>query len=518
LVEVCLVFEVHQPYRINRRFRIEEAENKTDQELFDLYFDNQLNREIFQRVAEKCYLPATKTLLESASRNRRDKRPFKFAFSFSGIYLEQCQRWCPQLLSLYKDLFKTGCLELVSQTYFHSLSSIFYENMDEFKEQVRQHVSLMKELMGAKPSVFENTELIYNNLIARAVFELGFKGIITEGSPKIMAGRSPHRVYNSKGIPGLKVLLRDYSLSDDIGFRFSARWWEHYPLTAEKYASWIAKIAEPLVLIFVDYETFGEHHWPESGIHEFLRLLPDELLKHDSVHFSTPSELVANIPSEGELDVYEQGKTVSWADTARDLSPWLGNEFQRASFNAVRLMGTNIPEGHYKRLWRYLQTSDHYYYMYTGFGGPAEVHSYFAGPLGSPSDLYRVFSSIWTDLLIRATKRQGLVSVVEAEIKGNKSRAFQFWLDEYKVLNIKAMGLKEFTEVIKTIDRRSIEYHSKRGDFENWIEGCFGDPVLARALKDTGSRLQGEDLRKAMVEILEKRVRELERIVRINEK
>ncbi|MGQ9514611.1 MAG: DUF5752 family protein [Thermoproteota archaeon] len=513
MVEVCLVFEVHQPYRINKRFKIEEAENKSDQELFDLYFDNKLNRDIFQRVAEKCYLPASRTLLDSVDRNRVGSRPFKFSFSFSGVYLEQCQMWCPELLSLYKDLLKTGCLELVSQTYFHSLSSIFYDNMEEFKEQVRQHLSLLRELMSKKPSVFENTELIYNNLIARAVFELGFEGIITEGSSKILAGRSPHQVYHSKDNPRLKVLLRDYSLSDDIGFRFSARWWEHYPLTADKYASWIARIAEPLVLIFVDYETFGEHHWPESGIHEFLHLLPVELLKYDSVRFSTPSELIEKIPSVGELDVYEQGRTISWADTARDLSPWLGNDLQKSSFNAIRLMGANIPEGYYKKLWRYLQTSDHYYYMYTGFGGPAEVHSYFAGPLGAPADLYRVFSCIWTDLLIRAAGRQSLVLAIEAEIEGTESKSFQFWLDEDKPLKLKARGIREFARVIETIDHRSIEYHSKRGDFESWIRDCIGDPALAYELADLGN-LHGENLRRAMVEILERRVRELERMVR----
>ncbi|MBO3803375.1 MAG: hypothetical protein JTT11_05810 [Candidatus Brockarchaeota archaeon] len=306
-------------------------------------------------------------------------------------------------------------------------------------------------------------------------------------------------------------MLRDYSLSDDIGFRFSAKWWEHYPLTADKYASWIARIAEPLVLIFVDYETFGEHHWPESGIHEFLRRLPAELLKHDSVRFSTPSELVANIPSAGELDVFEQGKTVSWADTARDLSPWLGNEFQRASFNAVRLMGANIPEGLYKRLWRCLQTSDHYYYMYTGFGGPAEVHAYFAGPLGSPSDLYRVFSSIWTDLIIRATRQKGLVSAIEAEIEGSEGKTFQFWLDENNALNLGARGLREFAEAICAVDCKSIEYHSKRGDFGKWVGECLGDPALARELANLGSKFEGEELRRAIAEALRKRMVELER-------
>jgi len=510
LVEACLVFEVHQPYRINRKFRAEDAARvMSNSELFDLYFDNQLNREIFDRAAAKCYLPATDIILDSIDEHRSDERPFKVAYSLSGVYLEQCRQWCPQLLSLFKDLARTGRVEFLSQTYFHSLSSIYYGNLEEFKEQVREHISLVGDLTGSRPSVFENTELIYNNLIARAVFELGFSGMITEGSSRILAGRSPHQIYHAKDIPAFKVLLRDYSLSDDIGFRFSARWWEHHPLTAEKYASWIARIAEPLVLIFLDYETFGEHHWPETGIHDFLRALPPELLKRDSVRFSTPAELIAKVPSSGEVDVYEQGRTISWADTARDLSPWLGNELQRSSFNAVRLIGPNVPEGHLKRLWRYLQTSDHYYYMFTGFGGPAEVHSYFAGPLGSPTDVYMVFSNIWTDLSIRAARARDLASVARAEVEGMPDNPFRFWIDGRTPLGLSARGLRECRGIISEVDLRSIEYHFRRRDFENWAKGA-GDPHLASMFSVLDRRLKGEDLRRSLMRVLAKRMRELE--------
>jgi len=510
LVEVCLVFEVHQPYRINRKFRAEEATRvRSDSELFDLYFDGQLNREIFERAAAKCYLPATNIILDSVDKYRRDARPYKVAYSFSGVFLEQCQQWCPQFLLLLKDLARTGRVEFLSQTYFHSLSSIYYGNLEEFKEQVRQHISLVGDLTGSKPNVFENTELIYNNLIARAVSELGFNGMITEGSPRILAGRSPHQLYHAKDLPALKVLLRDYSLSDDIGFRFSARWWEHYPLTAEKYASWIARIAEPLVLIFLDYETFGEHHWPETGIHDLLRALPAELLKRDSVRFSTPAELIAKVPPAGEVDVFEQGRTISWADTARDLSPWLGNELQRSAFNAVRLIGPTVPDGNLKKLWRYLQTSDHYYYMYTGFGGPAEVHSYFAGPLGSPTDVYMVFSNIWTDLSIRAAKARDLASAARAEVEGMPENAFQFWIDEGTPLGISARGLRECRRIVSGVDRRSIEYHFRRRDFENWARGA-GDPQLASMFSGLSRQLKGEALRRALMRVLAKRTRELE--------
>jgi alpha-amylase len=512
LVEICLVFEVHQPYRINRKFRLEEAARAgTGPELFDLYFDNRLNREVFERAASKCYLPASDIILNAIEGHRREGRPFKVAYSFSGVFLEQCRQWCPQLLDLLKELVKTGCVELLSQTYFHSLSSIYYDNLEEFKEQVRQHVSLVGDLAGARPRVFENTELIYNNLIARAVSELGFSGIVTEGSPKILEGRSPHQVYHAKDLPALKVLLRDYSLSDDIAFRFSARWWEHYPLTADKYAQWVARIAEPLVLIFIDYETFGEHHWPESGIHDFLRALPDEMLKHDQVRISAPSELIARIPSMGEVDVFEQGRTISWADTARDLSPWLGNEFQRSSFNAVRLLGGDIPGGYLKGLWRYLQISDHYYYMYTGFGGPADVHSYFAGPLGSPSDVYVAFSNIVMDLSIRAAKARNLASAVKSEVEGMTDHPFRFWIDERTPLDLSARGLREFGKAISKVDRRSIEYHCKRGDFASWARG-FGDPRLAWMFSSLGVRLRGEALRRALKRVLIKRIDELKAV------
>lgn len=513
MVEVCLVFEVHQPYRINRKFRLEEAAHaRTETELFDLYFDNRLNKEIFDRAASKCYLPASEIIIEAVDKHRREKRPFKVAYSISGVFLEQCRQWCPQLLDLIKDLARTGCVELLSQTYFHSLSSIYYGNLDEFKEQVRQHISLIGDLTGSRPKIFENTELIYNNLIARAVSDLGFSGIITEGSPRILGDRSAHQVYHAKDVPALKVLLRDYSLSDDIAFRFSARWWEHYPLTADKYASWIAKIAEPLVLIFIDYETFGEHHWPESGIHDFLRALPPELLKHDQIRISTPSELITKIPAVGEVDVFEQGRTISWADTARDLSPWLGNEFQKSSFNAVRLLGDYIPSGYLKKLWRYLQISDHYYYMYTGFGGPADVHSYFAGPLGSPIDVYVAFSSIWTDLSIRVAKAHNLASAIKAEIDGMTDNPFQFWVDDRTPLGLSSRGLKEFRKMILEVDRRSIEYHFRRNDFENWARG-LGDPRLAWMLSSLSRRLRGEVLRKALLRVLTGRIGELEAVI-----
>src|SRR5512136_20753 len=293
------------------------------------------------------------------------------------------------LLETYKQLAATGRVEFLNQTYYHSIASLYPEK-EEFIAQAKMHRQTVKDLLGYTPQIFENTELLYNNTIAKTVEEMGYKGIFTEGVEKILGEKSPNFLYTPKGSNKIRVLLRNYKLTDDIGFRFSARWWSEWPLTADKYAHWLADTRGDCINIFPDYETFGEHHWPETGIHSFLRHLPGEILKWPHLKMSTPSEVIEEYSSQGEIDVPEAGGTVSWADLERDSSGWLGNAMQWAYYTNLRRIEPLIKESadnEFLRLWRYFQTSDHLYYMFSKGGGPGEVHSYFS-PYESPINAF----------------------------------------------------------------------------------------------------------------------------------
>ncbi len=378
---ISLSFEVHQPYRLNREFPYQGGG----------YFDEKLNRSTFNKISEKCYYPATETIL-----NRLDehKNEFKVAFSISGVFLEQCEMYDPDLLELFKNLAETKNVEFLCQTYYHSLSSL-YEDKDEFMAQVGMHFRTIQDLLGYKPTFFENSEFLYNNEIAELAGSLGFKGIFTEGISRILGWRSPNYVYRHEDMP---VLLRNYQLTDDIGFRFSSREWEEYPLTADKYAAWVAAARGDCINIFMDYETLGEHHWTDTGIFEFLRYLPEEILKYDHLSFLTPSEVVDVCDPVGEINV-GVFDTISWADLERDTSCWLGNEMQIACYEKLKRMEKKVKEtGDLELLetWRRLGISDHLYYLFTAGGGPGEVHSYFS-PYNSPIDAFVIFYSVLSD-------------------------------------------------------------------------------------------------------------------------
>jgi len=292
LTEIVFVFEVHQPHRLRKNYF---WENKTfrrlrKEELFDYYFNHEMDREIFERACKKCYFPSNQILLDLIDEHKREKKQVKVSFSISGVFLEQCEMFNKDLLESFKQLVETGCVELLGQTYYHSLASLYPER-EEFIEQVKMHQQTTKDLLGYTPKVFENTELIYNNAIAKTAEDLGYKGIFTEGIERILHGKSPNYMYKPKGCTKIKVLLRNYKLTDDIGFRFSARWWSEWPLTADKYASWLAATPGQCINIFPDYETFGEHHWPETGIHEFLRHLPKKILEWQHLNMATPSDV-----------------------------------------------------------------------------------------------------------------------------------------------------------------------------------------------------------------------------------
>ena len=289
MTDICFIFEVHQPFRLNRNFHRDllARQSVTKEDLFNLYFDNGLNRYIFDRAAEKCYFPSNSIILEQIDRYKKDLKKFKVAYGISGVFLEQCELWNPDLLDSFKELAKSGCVEFLDQPYYHSLASLYGIDRSEFVEQIKMHRKLMKDLFNYEPTVVENTECLYNNAIAKTVEGLGYDATVTEGVERILGWRSPNYVYRAKDT-GLRVLLRNYRLSDDIGFRFSSTWWEAWPLTAKKYASWLATTPGHAITLFVDYETFGEHHWPESGIHEFLRWLPGEVIKWDHLNWCIP--------------------------------------------------------------------------------------------------------------------------------------------------------------------------------------------------------------------------------------
>lgn len=367
MTSLCMYFQVHQPFRLRRFW-------PDDRPGFFRYFDERSNREIFERVARKCYIPANRTLLESIDEHKGE---FKFSLSITGTLLEQCELWGGEVLESFRQLAETGAVEILEETFYHSLSSLF-EDKTEFIEEVKEHREMVSDILGVKPQIFRNTELLYNNSIAKIVSDLGYKAIITEGADHMLEGKSPNVLYKAKD-SGLPILFRNYKLSDDIGYRFSARWWEGYPLTAEKWASWASGVKEDCINIFMDYETFGEHQWRETGIFDFVEKLPAEVLKN-GLEFSTPVELTEKYLPVAEIDVGDFS-TISWADMERDTSAWLGNDMQRRCFEEIRLLEpfvkkTEDPE--ILRIWKHLLTSDHYYYMCTKWLGDGDVHSYFS--------------------------------------------------------------------------------------------------------------------------------------------
>jgi alpha-amylase len=301
----------------------------------------------------------------------------------------------PEIIDSFKELFKTGAVDMIEETYYHSLSSL-YDDMDEFEEQVKLHRQMIKNLFNYKPRIFRNTEAIYDNRIAKKVADMGYKGIITEGTEKILQWRSPNFLYKPIN-SNLKILLRNYTLSDDVGFRFSAKFWKDYPLTAEKYAYWMAQNEGDLINLFMDYETFGEHHWESTGIFDFLNNLPNEVFKHKHLDFVTVSEAVARYEPVGEIDV---PWAISWADEDRDVSTWLGNDMQKACFNELKNLGKKLREKDDKEMlntWRRLQTSDHLYYVSTKGMEDGAVHAYFS-PYDGPYDGFINYMNILQDL------------------------------------------------------------------------------------------------------------------------
>ncbi len=390
MVAVCFYFQVHQPFRL-RKYSVFDIGNKSD------YFDEKKNSEIIRKVARKCYLPTNKILLDLI---KKHDGKFKVSFSISGVALEQFERYAPEVLHSFRELAKTGCVEFLNETYFHSLSYLF--DKEEFSEQVKMHHDKIKDLFGQESKVFRNTELVYNNELANFVQGMGYKAIVAEGADHILGWRSPNFVYTPKTADGMKLLLKNYRLSDDIAFRFSNKGWSEHPLSVEKYAGWLSANNGNghVINLFMDYETFGEHQWEDTGIFEFLKRLPGEVMKHPDNSFVTVSEAASLYPAVAEMDMHS---FVSWADLERDLSAWLGNPLQNAAVKELYKLGRLVKATGDEELvsdWRKLTTSDHFYYMCIKWFSDGDVHKYF-NPYDSPYEGFISFMNALNDIAIR---------------------------------------------------------------------------------------------------------------------
>ncbi len=385
---ICLYFQVHQPTRL-RKYRFFDIGKDSH------YYDDFANRTILKRVAQKCYLPMNELLLEAITKS---KGKFKLAFSISGSALEQFDRYAPEVLDSFRKLAATGKVEFLCETYYHSLASLAAPS--EFAHQVEKHKAHIKEAFGVEPVTFRNTELIYSDDIARQVYDLGFKTMLTEGARHIMAWQSPDYVYTAASQPKLKLLLRNYGLSDDIAFRFSDRGWAEWPLTAEKYLGWLREADGDIVNLFMDYETFGEHQAADSGIFEFMRAFFKEALASGEFDFVTPAQAVKNIKPVDSLSVPDP---ISWADEERDLSAWLGNELQQDAYNKLYRLTEKLAILADPELWSdfgHLQESDHLYYMCTKFFSDGEIHKRFS-PYDTPYEAFINYMNVLSDFIIR---------------------------------------------------------------------------------------------------------------------
>ena len=350
-----------------------------------------------RRVAERCYLPANRLLHDLILRHNG---AFKVAFSISGVAIEQFERYVPEVIDSFKALAATGCVEFLAETYSHSLASL--ASTTEFKKQVKLHADLTKRLFGVKPTVFRNTELIYSDAIGATVSEMGYHVMLTEGAKHILGWKSPDFVYANAVNPRLKLLLRNFNLSDDIAFRFSDKGWNGWPLTADKFADWAVTTLEKgdVLNLFMDYETFGEHQGAECGIFEFMRAMTDAVAADKELEFVTPERAAARLKSVGDLSVPQP---ISWADEERDTSAWLGNELQQDAFQKLYGLQEKLSLLDDSTLWNdygRLQESDHLYYMCTKFFSDGEVHKRF-NPYDTPYEAFINYMNVLSDFIIR---------------------------------------------------------------------------------------------------------------------
>ena len=399
---ICFYFQVHQPMRLRtyRFFDIGRYHN---------YYDDHQNKFILRRVADKCYIPMNSLLLEHI---KEYGSAFKVSFSISGVALDQFEMYAPDVVESFRRLAETGSVEFLSETHSHSLSSL--KSKDEFREQVEIHRKKVRDLLGVDTRTFRNTELIYSDGIGEMVADMGFELMLTEGAKHILGWKSPNFLYHNAINPRLKLLLKNFQLSDDIAFRFSEQRWKEWPLTTEKYVDWLNAIdpKQQVVNLFMDYETFGEHQWRETGIFDFMRALPGKVMSQSNFTFNTPSEVVEALQPVSAIHVPHP---ISWADEERDLTAWLGNDLQDDAFDSLyelegRVKAIDDPE--IRKDWRYLQTSDHFYYMCTKWFSDGDVHKYF-NPYGTPYESYINYMNVLSDFKMRLDKAESGSPIIE---------------------------------------------------------------------------------------------------------
>ena len=388
---VCFYFQVHQPWRL-KTYRFFQMGNDHN------YLDDFTNRAIMQKVARECYLPMNALLLSLIEEH---KGAFKVSFSITGSAVEQFKAYAPEVLESFKKLAETGCVEFLGETYSHSLSSL--ASAEEFKNEVKLHSKMLKEEFGVKPTAFRNTELIYSDGIAKMVEDLGFKTMLAEGAKHILGWKSPNFVYTDANDNKLRLLLRNYKLSDDIAFRFSNEGWPEWPLTADKFAGWVAAETGDVVNLFMDYETFGEHQKASTGIFDFFKALPAAMLATGEVEFATVSEASKKLQP---VAVLHSPHAMSWADEERDVTAWLGNDLQNEAFAKLYALAPKVKKAKnkdFEYVWHFMQNSDHFYYMATKWFSDGDVHSYF-NPYGSAYEAFINYMNVLSDFDIELSK------------------------------------------------------------------------------------------------------------------
>ena len=432
---LCLYFQVHQPIRL-RKYHFFDIGKNSD------YYDDFANRTFTRKIAERSYLPANHTLLELIKKYGKN---FKVSFSITGLAIEQFRMYAPEVIDSFKELAATGSVEFLAETYSHSLACLVDEK--EFKLQVKRHSDLIKELFGVKPVTFRNTELVYSDEIGEMVANMGYTTMLTEGARHILGWKSPDYVYTNSLNPKLKLLLKNFRLSDDIAFRFSDHSWDQWPLTADKYASWLNAADGEIVNLFMDYETFGEHQGADTGIFDFIAALPEQIFKSTDFEFLTPHEAAAKHQPIAPLHV---PYPISWADEERDLTAWLGNELQNEAFEELYKTRTKVNALKDEAILRdfdRLQASDHFYYMCRKLFSDGAIHSYFT-PYDTPYEAFINYMNVLSDFILRVEQATEKLQLKAEKTKESTKKAARVKTAEKPVKPVtrKTVGEKTVTE------------------------------------------------------------------------
>lgn len=424
--QICFYFQLHQPFRL-RRYRFFDIGND------HYYYDDFQNEEIFRRIAEKCYLPANRAVMEMI---KKSGGKFKVAYSISGTALEQMEIYSPEVIDSFRELVQFGNVEFLAETYAHSLSSL--GDAEEFKMQVKAHKEKIYSLFGVHPKVFRNTELIYSDDISELVYKMGFHGMLTEGAKHVLGWKSPNYVYASAVRPQLKLLLKNDRFSEDLSIRFANYSWNEYPLTADKYMAWIASTpaSEKVINLFMNYEVLGAMHSAETGIFDFFKALP-QYAEKNNVLFALPSEIFKNEEAVGSVVV---PYPMSWVDEEKDCSSWLGNVLQQEAFQKINEISERVRLCEDRRIrqdWTYLQSSDHFYYMNT-------KHYNLFSPYDNPYDAFNNYMNVLSDFILRVEAQ--FPASIENEELNSLLTTIRNQADEIKQLEKDVTTLKNRVE------------------------------------------------------------------------